>query len=101
MCCWRHVRNVYLRCGHAHNIPDELVRHHIATIQATSKSLCRSPATVPGAGSVPTTLLPAFRPRASRRVANTVNTPSSTHPTSTDSAPHASRLGTAERRISL
>ncbi|KAG2040325.1 hypothetical protein BDR03DRAFT_949643 [Suillus americanus] len=25
MCCWRHVRNVYLRCGHAFNLPDELI----------------------------------------------------------------------------
>ncbi|OJA20032.1 hypothetical protein AZE42_04459 [Rhizopogon vesiculosus] len=25
MCSWRHVRNVYLRCGHALNLPDELI----------------------------------------------------------------------------
>ncbi|KAG2126816.1 hypothetical protein DEU56DRAFT_821789 [Suillus clintonianus] len=25
MCYWRRVRNVYLRCGHAINLPDQLI----------------------------------------------------------------------------
>ncbi|KIM52412.1 hypothetical protein SCLCIDRAFT_141149 [Scleroderma citrinum Foug A] len=25
MCRWRHVRNVYLACGHAFTLPDELI----------------------------------------------------------------------------
>ncbi|KAG2128866.1 hypothetical protein BD769DRAFT_1667470 [Suillus cothurnatus] len=29
MCCWRQVRNVYLRCGHAITLPDELFQVQI------------------------------------------------------------------------
>ncbi|TRM57161.1 hypothetical protein BD626DRAFT_225253 [Schizophyllum amplum] len=25
MCHWRRVRNVYLRCGHAENLPDQMI----------------------------------------------------------------------------
>ncbi|OAX30723.1 hypothetical protein K503DRAFT_806824 [Rhizopogon vinicolor AM-OR11-026] len=56
MCYWRHIRNIYLRCGHALNLPDEL------------------PATVPGASLVPTIPTPAFLLHASKRVVNSACT---------------------------
>ncbi|KAG1778344.1 hypothetical protein EV702DRAFT_1095817, partial [Suillus placidus] len=49
---WRHVRNVYLRCGHTFNIPDESIvcddsrckfspNHPATCLPPTCKSTCR------------------------------------------------------------
>ncbi|PBK70085.1 hypothetical protein ARMSODRAFT_1018192 [Armillaria solidipes] len=84
MCRRRQVRNVYLRCGHAENLPEEN--------DSLFASLSRFHANSPTANSAHSTPRAAGRPLAIKPVGNIADIPSNILPTSTGIALPAARL---------
>ncbi|KAJ7301704.1 hypothetical protein DFH08DRAFT_827324 [Mycena albidolilacea] len=102
MCRWRHVRNLYLRCGHAENLVSVLLPLFNGTVSkpfSRSRRL-RSSAQVLSANLAPTTDLVVFRPLAPRPATNIIFTQSNILQISMDFVQGAAGVATRDQRIS-